>query len=166
MKKIICVFMSLMLLCSCSSKTELKVVNKGISYKTHIFYYGQEYDCYIKTSLDGDMVFTVTNGILAGFSVGFSDKGTTFSYMDKSTENPYPLMKNNLFSYLYEMNCYFDNAQYVVKEDNKSYNVTGKTGLGEFTLWVSPTGLPIGAQLDSSDFTVEFYDVTMEKDNK
>ncbi len=165
MKKIICALLSLILLCSCSFRENVQVVNKGLSFKAHIFYSEQEYICSGEISEDMKLTFTVAEGILSGFTAVYIGETVSLSYEGKECEQEYSLFARSLFTPIAEMFRFFESNEYSVEEDDNRYTSIGKTATGQFTLCVSPTGLPISAEFHSSDFSVEFYDVSVKKYN-
>ena len=161
MKKFICAFLCVIFLCSCSSKTSVSVVNRNISYRAHIFYYGEEFTCLVSVDNTGRAEYTLSGGALDGFTVCFYENSVTYSYLEKDSPNAYSFC-GDMLSALYEMNEYFNN-EYRVKEKDGEYKVSGYTLIGDFEICVSPTGLPLWANLDGEEFYVEFYDVALKK---
>lgn len=163
MKKIICALICVIFLCACSSgKTPIKAVNRNISYRAHIFYYGSEYDCDVIIDKDGRASYTLKNGTLDGFTASYFNGSVTLSYMEKECPQPYTYPAGGMLSALYEMNEYL-NSSYEIKEIDEQYLIQGYTSIGEFVISLSGAGLPLSAQLDSDAFYVEFYDVTLFK---
>ena len=165
MKKIICALLSLILLCSCSAKEKVQVINKGLSFKAHIFCSSGEYICACKISEDMKMTFTVVKGRLLGFTAVYTGDKVSLSYEEKEYEQDTSHFAGLLFTPISEMFRYFENNQYSVEEEDDIYTSVGEIPAGKFTLCVSPAGLPISAEFDFSDCSVEFYDLSVKKDS-
>lgn len=163
MKKFICVFLSLVLLCSCSSGTDVQVVNRGLNFKAHIFYLSEEYVCSVSIDGDGTATFKTEEGILSGFIAVCQGEKVRLSYEGKESELDNSLFSGSVFVPIAEMFSYFNSNTCGIEEEDNNYFVKGETSAGQFTLFVSPAGLPIRANIDDPDFSVDFYDVSVQK---
>lgn len=163
MKKFICAFLSLILLCSCSSGADVQVVNRGLTFKAHIFYLSDKYVCSGEISRDGVSTFKVEEGKICGFTAVCNGEKAVLSYEGKKSEQEYSALEKSFFLPVALMFSYFDSNEYSVEEVDNSFFVKGETSLGEFTLFVSPAGLPISVQFISNGFSVDFYDVAVQK---
>ena len=163
MKKIICALLSLILLCSCSAKQKVQVINKGLSFKAHIFCSSGEYICSGEISEDMKMTFTISQGKLSGFTAVYTGEKVSISYEEKEYEQEESFFAQSLFTPITEMFRYFENNKYSVGEKDNIYTSVGEIPEGKFVLCVSPAGLPISAEFDFSDYSVEFYNVSVKK---
>lgn len=159
MKKLLCAFLCLIFLVGCSSKSSVMPVNKNITYRAHIFYYEEEYDCLVTINEQGTE-YVIKGGEMDGFGARFFDNGVLYSYLGKESENTVPYDKGML-SLLFEMSENSDKKAAEYTDEN--YVARGSTAIGEFTLFVSGAGLPLYAELDGKDFYVDFYDVSIVK---
>ncbi|MEE0946913.1 MAG: hypothetical protein U0M42_08835 [Acutalibacteraceae bacterium] len=162
MKKIICAFIGVIFLCGCSGAKHPTPVNRNISYKAHIFYYGEEYDCLIKVDSNGESSFTLTGGRLDGYNVKFGQDGIILYYMGKEKDVTNNYKKDNMLSVLYEFNESLCAPVKTTKKDGQ-FCIKGETVSGEYEYFVSGAGLPLSLSLDNDDFYVEFYDVSLIK---
>lgn len=165
MKKFLCAFLSLVILCSCSADNDVRVVNKGLGFEAHIFNSSQEYLCSGEISEDMKATFKVTEGVISGFGAVYFGENVSFFYEGKESDQ-YNSFSQTLFAPIREMFLYLENNEYSVVEKNNEYTVTGNISAGEFILYISPAGLPISAQIKSEDFRVDFYDVSIKNADK
>ncbi len=163
MKKIICALICVLTLCSCSSFKDVRVVNKGIDFKAHIFYLSKEYFLSVSMENDGTACFTVTEDKLNSFNVCICNNKVTFCCNGIECEQDVSAVKNSVYTVVYTVFAYFDQYDYKAEKRDGNYFVKGDTSLFDFELLVSPAGLPISAE--GEDFSANFYDVTL-KNNK
>lgn len=159
MKKIICVCMVILSLCSCSKKVaNIKVLNKAVSYTAHIFYYGEEYECDIKTESSGKTFYLITKPKnLKDFTLAFeTDKITALYRGLEFSPDISAIPQGSVLKELYAMNCYFDNNDYTVYKNSDSFSVSGFAGTKNFTLTVTESGLPISAVFEDDKFYAVF----------
>ena len=165
MKKIICLLVPLILLCSCGKKSEVKPILTGISFEAEIVYYNENYSCQCDISGEGVLTAKITEPeILKDFTLRVSKDTITADYLGITytpTENnmPFSGVVDSFYKAIgecveRELTATFSNNQYTVKGDKES--------LG-YTLYLSPTGLPQKLLLPDESFSVNFYNVTIEK---
>lgn len=161
MKKIICALLSLVLLCSCSSDKNVRVVNRDLSYKAHIFYFGKEYNILCNIGEDYAQ-YTVEDGQIKGFCVKVSKNGTMaqFENLEKSIKSE----NKSVFSLLYDITEFFDKEDYKTQNDGGNCFVDGEIDFGKFRYFYTPSGLPISINFENGDFSAQFYDITLKKD--
>lgn len=157
MKKFICALLCILFLSGCYGKS-VTPVNKNLTYRAHIFYYDEEYECFVNVGEDGKMTFCIDGGTLDGFTTVFDKDKITCSYLGKETTLSKNSYKGALTS-IFEMNESLTDKKAI----NKSGKciIEGRTNSGEYTLFLSGTGLPLCAELDGRDFYVDFYDVSI-----
>lgn len=160
MKKILCALICVIFLCGCEGAAAPKAVNRNISYRAHIFYYGKEYDCFVVIDGDGRAEYKINDGLLEGFTATYFGDSITLSYAEKENPQPYSYPKGNMLSVLYELNESLS-GEYKTEKKDGQYVVLSETTLGEYTLFISGAGLPLSAKLDDEEFYVEFYDVSL-----
>ena len=160
MKKIICALLSLVLLCSCSSAGNVKVVNRNISYKAHIFYFGKEIDlfCNIKENC---AEYTVINGMADGFTAIVDGDGIKVGI--EGLEKEMKTQDSAVFSVLYGVTSFFDGQNYKLNNDGGNFFLDGETSFGKFRYSLTPAGLPISLEFENGDFSAKFYDITLKK---
>ena len=159
MKKIICALLSLVLLCSCSSHKNVRVVNRGLSYKAHIFYYDKEYELLCDVYEDGAK-YLCTSGKIEGFGAEVTKNGMTVYYSDMKKEIK---TDGSVFSVLYMLTKFFDGDAYSSQEDGGNYYVDGQTTYGKFRYYFTPAGLPLSVTFENGDFSAEFSYITLQK---
>ena len=162
MKKLICVLMCVVFLCGCTEKGSVKAVSDGISYRAHIFYFGKEYDCNVRIC-DSRAEYTVKGGLLDGFKSIYSDDGVILQCEDKKSRLYTTLPEGCMTGTLFEMNSYLK-GEYETEKKDGEYIVKGYTSLGKFDLKLTKAGLPLSCYLNGEDFYVEFYDVSLIKE--
>ena len=161
MKKIICAMLCLVLLCSCSSGGNVKVVNRNLSYKAHIFYFGKEIklSCVIS---DNGAEYKVVDGQIKDFTVKINDSGTKVVF--ENLEKDIKTKNESVYSVLYGVTTYFDKTDYELKKDDGNYKVDGEISFGKFHYFLTPAGLPLSVEFENGDFSANFYDISIEKE--
>ena len=164
MKKIICLLIPLILLCSCGKKSEVKPNLLGISFKGEIVYYNENYSCECSVSQEGVLTAKIIEPeILSGFVLTVSkDKITAdylgISYTPTTNNMPFSGAIDSFYKALEDcsaedIRATLSGEEYIVKGDSEE--------LG-YTLYLSPTGLPQKLLLPDERFSVSFYNVTIE----
>lgn len=164
MKKIICVFFTLVCLCSCKGEaSQIKVVTQNISYEAHIFYNDKEYTLNVNCDESSGCSYLVTKPEnLKDFTIVFSDSGVISKYKGLTYEpNLEALPYGGVMRALYEINTFLQTNDHTVIKENESYYIKGQISSGEFTLYVTAMGLPQSAQISDKNFRVEFYNVKL-----
>ncbi len=160
MKKIICALLSLVLLCSCSSEKNVRVINRNLSYKAHIFYFDKEYDIFCNVSEQG-AEYSVIDGQIKGFKATVNKEGIKvgFGNLEKDTKNK----SMSVFSVLYDITEFFDTDEYKTERDGGNYFVDGEMDFGKFRYLLTPAGLPISVRSENGKFSAQFYDIALKK---
>ncbi len=160
MKKIICALLSLVLLCSCSSGSNVKVENRNLSYKAHIFYFGKQLEIFCKIN-ENSAEYEVLDGNIKGFGATVKNNQVTVKLdgMTKKVADE----NASVFSILYAVTSFFDTQGYKTESDNGNYCVDGQIDFGKFRYFFTQAGLPISVNFENEDFFANFYDVTLEK---
>lgn len=164
MKKIICLLIPLILLCSCGKKSEVKPNLSGISFKGEIVYYNENYSCECSVSQEGVLTAKIIEPeILSGFVLTVSkDKITAdylgISYTPTTNNMPFSGAIDSFYKALQE--CSTEDKRATVSGDE--YILKGETEDLGYTLYLSPTGLPQKLLLPDERFSVNFYNVTIE----
>lgn len=160
MKKIICALLILIMLCSCSSSKNIRVVNRNLEYNAHIFYFGKEYKmhCSINETL---AEYRVVEGQIKGFGAKVDENGIKVCYAN--LEKEIKGESNSVFSVMYDITLFFDTEGYKTENDGGNYYVDGQTDFGKFRYILSPSGLPISINFENGDFSADFYDVNLKK---
>ncbi len=163
MKKIICIFMVLFCLCSCS-KSEVSPQLLGISFTGELTYYNEEYvfegeilkDCTMKISVKEpeelkDLNITVTDKVMKaeykGLTYEANEATMPFSRVIQNFYTPLSIITN-------------DNT---LKAD-KNGEVNGEFGGEKCSLIVSPTGLPQRFELRNKQLILNFYNVSIKEE--
>lgn len=160
MKKYLCALLCMVFLLGCSGGKAPALISEDFTYRAHIFYYGQEYECIADVKNKNQASFTVCSGESEGFCAAFSDDKVTYSYGDTISFKCENVNSSMLLS-LYELNKNMCDEN--VKKNDGQWAVAGNTSIGEFKCFVSGTGLPLYCELDGKDFYVEFYDAKLIK---
>ena len=160
MKKIICALLILVLLCSCSSERNVKVVNRNLSYKAHIFYFGKEIEVICDIG-ENSAEYAVADGQIKGFTAKVNIDGIKVSFegleKDINSENL------SVFSILYDVTSFFDGQEYKIQNDGGNYCIDGEIDLGKFRYCYTPSGLPISINFENGVFSANFYDITLKR---
>ena len=164
MKKIICVFVCLFLLCGCGTKaSDVKVVTKGITAKANIYYYGNEYECNINADQNGEVGFLITKPKnLKDFTITFiggevSAKYKGLNYSPSLSAIDY----GGALKEIYGVLSYLQNSDYAVMKKSEGYFVKGKTEENNFCLYVTEAGLPLNIVFEKDNFYVVFSEVSL-----
>ncbi len=160
MKKIICALLSLVLLCSCSLEKNVRVVNRGLSYKAHIFYFDKEYHILCDVSQQG-AEYSVIDGQIKGFGEK-ADKNGIKVYLG-TLEKEIKSKNTSVFELLYDITEFFDTEDYKTENDGGNYFVDVKTDFGKYRYLLTPAGLPISIKDENGNFSAEFYDIALKK---
>lgn len=160
MKKIICALLSLVLLCSCSFKENVRVVNRGLSYKAHIFCLDKEYNILCNVSEQG-AEYSVIDGQIKGLKATVNKEGIKVSF--ENLEKDIKSRNMSVFSVLYDITEFFDRDDYKTERNGGNYVAEGETYFGKFRYLLTPSGLPISVNFEKGDFSAQFYDVTLKK---
>ena len=163
MRKIICLILPLILLCSCGKKSEVKPNLLGISFKGEIVYFNENYTCECTVSQDGILTAKIIEPeILNGFVLTVSADKITADYLGIS----YTPTKNNMpfsgaIDTFYKALIDSSGQDKTVTLSGDEYTVKGKTEDLEYSLYISPTGLPQKLLLPDERFSVNFYNATI-----
>jgi hypothetical protein len=164
MKKIICVFVLLLLLCGCGGKTVgVKVITKGITAKANIYYYGKEYECNLKAAENGEVSFLITKPKnLKDFTIIFKDGEVFAKYKGLNyTPSLSSLDYGGVLQEIYGVITYLQNNDYAVIKKSEEYYIKGKTKKNNFCLFVTEAGLPLNIVYEKDNFYIVFSEVTL-----
>ncbi len=163
MKKLICLVIPLILLCSCGKKSEVKPILTGLSFKGEIVYFNENYSCECIISEDGVLSAKIIEPeILNGFVLTVSKDKITADYLGISytpTTNNMPFSGAIDSFYKALEDCGLGERAATLSGDE--YTLKGDLGDLGYTLYVSPTGLPQKLLLPDERFSVNFYNVTI-----
>ncbi len=163
MKKIISLIIILITLAACSGKEGVKPQLCGISFTADITYYNENYKGDFTVLDNGDMTVIIREPeILEGYTVTVANGKMTAEYLGLTfvpgTGNmPFSGVLDEVYSKLTEIRgssllANLKNGEYILKD--------GKD-LSEYTLYVSPTGLPQRLLIPDEAFSVYFYNVSI-----
>lgn len=157
MKKIICLGLLLITLCSCGGGKEIKPQLSGISFTAEIVYYNEKYSLDGVISKDGEFTFEIKEPEeLSGLKISLIDGQTKVDYKGLTYT---PLEGTMPFAKVLDEFC--APIEEIIKDDTLLANSEGIIkGVG-FTLTVSPTGLPLMLELPDERFTVKFLNVSI-----
>ena len=164
MKKIICLLIPLIFLCSCGKKSEVRPLVSGISFKGEIVYYNENYSCECSISPEGVLTAKIIEPeILNGFVLTVAADKITADYLGISytpTSNNMPFSGAIDTFYKALQDCSLEDKRATLSGDE--YTLKGEIEDIEYTLYISPTGLPQKLLLPDERFCVNFYNVTIE----
>lgn len=164
MKKIVCLLIPLILLCSCGKKSEVKPNLLGVSFKGEIVYFNENYTCECAISQEGVLTAKIIEPeMLSGFVLTVSADKITADYLGIS----YTPTKNNMpfsgaIDTFYKALIDSSGQDKTATLSGDEYIVKGEIENLEYTLYISPTGLPQKLLLPDERFSVNFYNVTIE----
>ncbi len=162
MKRLVLLFMPLILLVGCSQKTDVKAVTRGIEFNTRVCYYNECYEADAQFSQNGERIFNITSPeSIAGLTLVFNGEDVTATYkgMEYKAENPQLF---GAFSLVNRAILDVEKKDGVVRVDDNSYSVEGFTDGGEYELTVSTQGLPIELDVDKGDLEMNFLNVKLQ----
>ena len=136
----------------------------GISFKGELVYYNENYSCECSVSQDGVLTAKIIEPeILSGFVLTVTKDKITADYLGiyytPTTNNmPFSGAIDSFYKALQEC-CLEDKRATLSGEE---YILKGDVGDLDYTLYLSPTGLPQKLLLPDERFSVNFYNVTIE----
>lgn len=156
MKRIFSILLALSLLCGCSaekSKFELPYFSKNAIISCRNF----EYDCNISYSKEG-VTIDVLSTAAKGLSIYYNGNEISFSYGDiKILEQNRNFELTNPAIAVFDLISVIKNQSDVeLKKENNSYNICGKTKLGDFIADFDEDFQPVSVRFSESDFEIEF----------
>lgn len=163
MKRLVCVLLMLLVLCSCSGG-EIEPRLKGISFNAEMTYYNECYNFGGEVLSDGTLKVTLTEPeelkdlsfTLSGENTVIEYKGLTYSPVEGSM--PFSRIIENFYKPLREValsNSCEVSKDGVFKSDN---------GAQSYTITFSPTGLPQKLEIPDERFSVRFYNVSIKEE--
>lgn len=161
MKKLILLFIPLILLVGCSKASNVKPVIKGIEFDTRVCYYNECYEAKGNINEAGDLRFTITSPEnIAGLELLLSGENVTatFKGMEYKNENPQLFgafgLVNDILLDIREKNA-------AVRVEDNEYSVEGRAEGSEYDLTVSTQGIPIELDADKGDLEMSFLNVKL-----
>lgn len=159
MKKIIIVFFCLFLLCSCSSGKEIAPALKGISFKGVMTHYNEEYSFLAEIGKEGELKCEMTApDTLKGMVIRGDREGTRVEYKGISYS---PVQGSMPFSAIMERfyECLLDAMESDALADEK-----GVLKTEDYTLTLSPSGLPQKLTIEKDGFYITFYNISVKEE--
>ncbi len=160
MKKILSLVIGLLLLAGCG-KAEVTPTLNGITFNADITYYNENYKGECSVSQDGTVVLKITEPeSLEGYTLTAERDKMTVEFLGLTftpTENN--MAFSGVFGDIY--NCFCE----IIEEGNsakKKGDIYELSSGKEYTLTVSPTGLPQSLMLPDERFALYFYNVTVK----
>lgn len=159
MKKIICVLLCAICLCSCSGRT-VKLINRGIGFRAHILFSGKEYNCDCIISSEGKGEYQIIDGNLEGFTATVCKENITYTFEGKEIllEKDF---KNSLFYLLYMGLEYFSDKDMKATKSDGRYYLSGEIEGAPFTLQLTEMGLVTEMNIEDLNFSALFSEVTI-----
>ena len=164
MKKLICIILTLLCLCSCS-KGEVSPKLLSISFTAELNYYNEEYvfqgeileDCTMKISIKEpeelkDLNITVTDKAMTA-----DYKGITY----EANEATMPFSRV-IQTFYFPLSAIAKDSS--LKAD-KNGEISGEFGGDKCSLTVSPTGLPQTFSIKSKQLNLRFYNISIIKED-
>lgn len=163
MKRLICVILMLSL-CACSGKKQVIPIVSGMDFTAVIHYYNEIYECAVEVDKGCCAVMRVTSPEdLAGLK--FICKGDTLtaefmglSYTPDTESMPSGAVAKTVYGILFD--CYTNKP--AASDDGGNYSISGKVDKHNYTLSLSPSGLPLSVQIPDKSYTVDFKNVTLK----
>lgn len=159
MKKVLCLTVLLLFLCSCSTKAKnITPITKGICFESEISFYNEAYKCNVNILKNSDTEISFTSPQeLAGLKINYSGKNVTVNYGGieyTSVIEELPQFSTSNIIYKIFQNNY---TQVLYEEDN--YFVKCKQGDTEYKMYIGATGLPI--EIKSPFFNAKIKNATI-----
>lgn len=154
MRKILCLIIPVLLLCSCTTKAEkIKPITKGLKFTAQISFYNEQYECdtIIKQNGDTEISFLSPEDLL-GLKINYSVSGITTSY--NGLEYNYDsesLPQYSASDILYKI---FSAEYHTVLEQDDNYYVEYIEDNLNYKMQIGETGLPIKIKEKSSRFEI------------
>ncbi|MBO5089651.1 MAG: hypothetical protein J6C27_01900 [Clostridia bacterium] len=162
MKKILCII-SLVLLVGCNAESNIKPVTRNISFTAEMTYYNEYYEMAAEIYNNGDAKISLTHPEeLSGltFNIKNNDVIAEFNGIKIETDDSY---KTAAVNFLYSA---FKAENQKVNENNDRFFTKGKCDGGEYTMYISGTGLPLKI-CDSADrFEIIIKNLTIQKEKQ
>lgn len=154
MRKILCLIVPVLLLCSCATKAEkIKPITKGLQFTAQINFYNEQYECdtIIKQNGDTEISF-LTPEDLSGLKIIYSAGGVTTSYNGLEYKYDYgSLPQYSASDILYKI---FSTEYDIVIEQDDNYYVEYIEDNLNCKMQIGATGLPIKIKEKSSRFEI------------
>ena len=161
MRKILCLILPILFLCSCATKTQnIKPVTKGIKFNAQISYYNEQYECDTTISPNGDTEISFLSPIdLKGLKITYSGNDITanyngIEYIYNSKSMPQYSASDiiyKIFAFSYDTVIEQDDLYYV---EYTGDNLNCKIQIGA-------TGLPLKIEEKSSRFEILIKNATI-----
>lgn len=163
MKKIVSLVLVLLTLTACSGKTEVTPRLLGISFNAEMTYFNENYKGACVMSPEGVLTCTITEPeTLSGYTVTLSRDGMTAEYLGitytpSESNMPFSGVIGEFYSKLLTI---IDSGASAEKKDD-TYVIKGGKDTDAYTLYISPSGLPLSVAIPDDRFTVYFYNTTV-----
>ncbi len=162
MKKFLCII-SLFLLAGCTAESNIKPVTRNITFTAEMTYYNEYYEMAVEIYTNGDAKISLTHPEeLKGLTFNIKNGGLSaeFDGIKIETDDSY---KTAAVNFLYSA---FKNEEQKVYKNDDRFFTKGKCDSGEYTMYISGTGLPLKI-CDSADrFEIIIKNITMQKEKQ
>ena len=158
MKKILSLLLVLLTLSACGGKETVKPQIYGISFTADVTYYNENYKGECEISGDGSLTLKITEPeILAGYTVTINNDGIKAEYLGIAfTPNPSNMPFSSVMQDLYKKITEIALCDAAEKKGD-TYIIKGGKDADAYTLYISPTGLPLSLDMPDERFRVYFY---------
>ncbi len=162
MKKFLCVILPLLLV-GCAAESDIKPVTRNISFTAEMTYFNEYYEMVAEVDENGDAKISLTHPEeLSGltFNIKNGDLIAEFNGIKIEADDSY---KTAAVNFLYSA---FKAEEPKVYKNNNRFFTKGKCDGGEYTMYISGTGLPLKI-CDSADrFEIVIKNATIQKEKQ
>lgn len=162
MKKLLC-FTLLLMLAGCTAATDVKPITRNITFTAEMTYFNEYYEMSVDIKNNGDTNISLTHpDELKGLVFNIINGKTTaeFGGIKIESDDSY---KTAAVNFLYSA---FEKENQKVYENDDRFFIKGECDGGEYTMYISETGLPLKI-CDSSDrFEIIIKNLTLQKEKE
>ena len=163
LKKLICVFMVLVCLCSCN-KNEIRPHLLGISFAAELMYFNEVYSFDGEILNDGTLIAVMKEPKeLEELKLTVKPDGIEADYKGlKYTANEATMPFSGIVKEVYASLNSLMGKESLIADDNGE--ISAKVGQTDYLLTLSPTGLPQRIELPGKHISLNFYNVSITKE--
>ncbi len=163
--KRVAALLCVVLLCGCTAKGGVSPRLIGIKGEAQIKFFNEEFECAFSSAEDGEITVEILSPEhLKEMSFVYKNKTLTAKYKELEYSPNLDAMPSlavirGIIEVLSESTD--KNAQRNAKDEN--YFLEGKIEDICYTLYISPAGLPLSAQIPDKNYTITFKNITLIK---
>lgn len=161
LKRLFSVILIMLLFTGCNStKSNVKPINRGITFSCDVKYYNEAYECVGSINDDGETeVEFLSPKEIKGLKFTFADGSATANFQDIEYTSQKIVFENSVATLIYDV---LSSAKGEAKEQDDVFFVEGVTKDFDYRLELGATGLPIKITTRPDAAEVVFKNVKIE----